>query len=409
MLPADSSAGNQPNMTTTLPAAAPRFSPELRAGAFYLTIYMAPGVAAAYAGIWFTNQGLSTGQIGVINALPVFIMLLLNLLVGRIADRARDWRQVIVIGALASAAIPVGLFLVNDFWGILAVWTLAALPISAVGPVLDAAAMRMTRRNGTDYGALRATGTVGYMLVIFLTGYIIAWLGGGIFLWLFVGVSVLRGLAGLQLPNFRAGPVEGDAVPAVAGAKHLIEVMKPWFLLPLIGWSMVFGTHLLLNAFQALVFKEQGISEDVIGLLITLGALSEAMVFFAFSRFAKRFTARSLILVSALVSVFRWTAMAFSPSVEVLFALQMLHGVTFALGFIGCVSFIANWTSEDIAAEAQSFFQVLQQAMSVIVILGFGALLEPLGAKGFFASAAFAAIGAVLIWLSLRLQQPKNG
>lgn len=101
--------------------------------------------------------------------------------------------------------------------------------------------------------------------------------------------------------------------------------------------------------------------------------------------------------------------MAFSPSVEVLFALQMLHGVTFALGFIGCVSFIANWTSEDIAAEAQSFFQVLQQAMSVIVILGFGALLEPLGAKGFFASAAFAAIGAVLIWLSLRLQQPKNG
>lgn len=101
--------------------------------------------------------------------------------------------------------------------------------------------------------------------------------------------------------------------------------------------------------------------------------------------------------------------MAFSPSVEVLFALQMLHGVTFALGFIGCVSFIANWTSEDIAAEAQSFFQLLQQAMSVIVILGFGALLEPLGAKGFFASAAFAAIGAVLIWLSLRLQQPKNG
>ena len=282
MLPADSSAGNQPNMTTTLPAAAPRFSPELRAGAFYLTIYMAPGVAAAYAGIWFTNQGLSTGQIGVINALPVFIMLLLNLLVGRIADRARDWRQVIVIGALASAAIPVGLFLVNDFWGILAVWTLAALPISAVGPVLDAAAMRMTRRNGTDYGALRATGTVGYMLVIFLTGYIIAWLGGGIFLWLFVGVSVLRGLAGLQLPNFRAGPVEGDAVPAVAGAKHLIEVMKPWFLLPLIGWSMVFGTHLLLNAFQALVFKEQGISEDVIGLLITLGALSEAMSFLPF-------------------------------------------------------------------------------------------------------------------------------
>ena len=45
-----------------------------------------------------------------INALPVLIMLGLNLFVGRLADRAADWRQVIVAGALLSAAIPFGLF-----------------------------------------------------------------------------------------------------------------------------------------------------------------------------------------------------------------------------------------------------------------------------------------------------------
>lgn len=392
----------------TSPAAAPRVSPELRAASFYFTIYMSAGAATAYAGIWFTDKGLSSGEIGVINALPVFIMLVLNLIVGRIADRASDWRQVIVFGALAAALIPIGLLFVNDFWGILAVWTLAALPIASIGPVLDAATMRMTRRNGTEYGPIRATGTIGYLVIIFVTGYVVAWFGGATFLWIFIGVSVLRGLVALALPNFRAVREEGAALPAAAGAGHLLEVMKPWFLLPLVGWSMVFGTHLLLNAFQALVWKQQGIGEDIIGLLITLGAISEAVVFFAFARFAKRFTARSLILVSAVISVLRWIAMAFSPSVEILFALQLLHGITFALGYIGCVSFIANWTSEDIAAEAQSFFQVLQQAMSVIVILGFGAMLEPLGARGFFASAAFAAVGALLIWLSLRMQQPKK-
>jgi PPP family 3-phenylpropionic acid transporter len=266
----------------------------------------------------------------------------------------------------------------------------------------------MTRRNGTDYGAIRATGTIGYMAIIFVTGYVIAWFGGGTFLWLFVGVSILRGLVALALPKFRAPRDERLAgQPAAKGAVHLLEVMKPWFLLPLIGWAMIFGTHLLLNAFQALVWKEQGLGEDIIGLLITVGALSEAAMFFAFAKFSKRFTARFLILVSALVSVGRWVAMGFSPGVEILFALQLLHGVTFAMGYIGCVSFIANWTSEDIAAEAQSFFQVLQQAMSVIVILGFGALFAVLGARGFFASAAFAFAGAVLIWLSLRMQQPK--
>jgi PPP family 3-phenylpropionic acid transporter len=389
-------------------AGARGITPEFRAGAFYFTIYMSAGTATAYAGIWLADQGISAGEIGIINALPVFVMLVINLVVGRIADRAEDWRQVIVIGALAAAVIPVGLFFVNDFWGILIFWTLAGLPVSAIGPVLDAATMRMTRRNGTDYGRLRATGTVGYMAIIFITGYVIAWFGGATFLWIFVGVSILRGAVSLGLPKFRAPRGEGVIPPAAVGAVHLLEVMKPWFLLPLVGWAMVFGTHLLLNAFQALVWKEQGIGEEIIGLLITVGAISEALVFFAFARFAKRFTARSLILFSAVVSVLRWVAMAFAPGVELLFALQLLHGITFALGYVGCVSFIANWTSEDIAAEAQSFFQVLQQAMSVIIILGFGALLEPLGAKGFFASAAFAGIGALLIWLSMRMQQPKR-
>ncbi len=394
-------------MTTSI--AVPRVSPELRAGAFYFTMFMSSGVVTAYAGIWFADRGISPTEIGFINAVPIFIMLVLNFVVGRIADRASDWRKVIVVGAILGAVFPFGLFFVNDFWGYLLFATLAALPIASIGPVLDAATMRMTRRNGTSYGPLRAGGTVGYLIVIAITGYLVAWFGGGIFLWLFAGVNVLRALVGLWLPNFRAPKDETDhARPAAAGAKHLLEVMKPWFLLPLIGWAMVFGTHLLLNAFQALVWKEQGIGEDVIGLLITVGAISEAIVFFAFAKFAKRFTARSLILISALVSVARWIAMAFSPGVEILFGLQLLHGITFALGYIGCISFIANWTSEDIAAEAQSFFQVLQQAMSVIVILGFGALLEPLGAKGFFASAAFALLGAVLIWLSLRMQQPKR-
>jgi PPP family 3-phenylpropionic acid transporter len=136
--------------------------------------------------------------------------------------------------------------------------------------------------------------------------------------------------------------------------------MKPWFLLPLVGWSIVYSTHLILNAFQGLLWKQQGIPADIIGLLIALGALSETAMFFAFRRFA----ARNLILASAVVSVARWIAMSFSPGVEILFGLQLLHSVTYALGFLGCVNFIANSASEDIAAEAQSFFVVLQQAMA---------------------------------------------
>jgi PPP family 3-phenylpropionic acid transporter len=333
-------------------------------------------------------------------------MLVLNLVVGRIADRASDWRQVIVIGALLGGIIPVGLFFVHGFVGILLVWTLAAIPMAAIGPVADAAALRLTKRRGTDFGFIRAWGTVGYMVAIVITGQIVTMLGGGAFLPFFVGLALLRGVVALQLPNFRA-PKE-ERTLAATGAMRLREVMKPWFLLPLVGWSMVFATHLVLNSFQALLWKQQGIADLTIAILIALGAASEATMMFAFRRFAGRFPARWLILVSAVVAALRWVAMGFAPDVAILVPLQLLHSVTFALGFMGCVHFIANWTSEDIAAEAQSFFQVLQQVMAVIAVTAFGWLSDAYGVHAYFASAAFAAVGGGLIFLSMRLMAPKS-
>jgi len=390
-------------MTVTEPRQ--RVSPELRVGTFYFTQFMTGGAATVFAGIWFSGKGLSSEQIGVINAAPVLAMLAVNLAVGRIADRADDWRQVIMAGSLAAGVIPFGLFFVSGFWGILVFWALAAMALMAVTPVADAAAMRMNRRRGTDFGAIRAWGTIGYMSVILATGYLVVWFGGEIFLPLFVGLALLRGVAALGLPKFRV-PRE-ERAPST-GATHLLQVMKPWFLLPLLGWAMVFATHLILNAFQSLLWKQQGISEDVIGALIALGALSETAMFFASKRFAGRFSARNLILLSAAVSVARWVAMSFSPGVEILFGLQLLHSVTYALGFLGCMHFIANWTSEDIAAEAQSFSVVLQQGMAVLAFTAFGWLAGSWGAQAYLASAAFAALGGLLVWVSLRLQQPKG-
>jgi PPP family 3-phenylpropionic acid transporter len=381
-------------------------TPELRTTFYYFTFYMTSGSATAYAGIWFQDRGLDSAQIGLIGSVPVFIMLVLNLIVGRIADRAEDWRQVIVLGAVLGGIVPLGLFFANDFWPILLVWTLAAIPLAAIGPVADAAAMRMTRRNGTDFGVIRAWGTIGYLTVIVLTGLIVERLGGGAFLPFFVGLALLRAVLALQLPNFRA-PKEEQTLAQTGGASRMREVMKPWFLLPLVGWSMIFATHLILNSFQAVIWKDQGIPEFTIALLIGVGAASEAAMMFLFKRFAGRFSARQLILVSALVSVVRWIAFGLAPGVPVLVGLQLLHSVTFALGYMGCVHFIANWTSEDIAAEAQSFFQVLQQAMAVVAVTAFGWIAGIWHAQAYFASAAFAAAGAVLIFSSMRMMQPK--
>jgi PPP family 3-phenylpropionic acid transporter len=99
---------------------------------------------------------------------------------------------------------------------------------------------------------------------------------------------------------------------------------------------------------------------------------------------------------------------ALSPPVPVLFLMQLLHSVTFAIGYLGTVHFIANWTHEDIAAEAQSFSFVLQQGVTVVALVLFGWLVGPFGAKAFFAAAAMGLIGAGCVVVSLRLRPPRE-
>jgi PPP family 3-phenylpropionic acid transporter len=393
---------------TTIAIADPRPTPEFRATIYYFVQFMAGAAITVYSGIWFAGQGLSSEEIGIVNAFPVFLVLLLNIVVGRIADRASDWKQVIVIGGVIAGVTPVALFFVDGFWGILLVWTLLTLPAGLVGPVVDAATLRLTRRRGTQFGPIRAWGTIGYMVMLIFTGFIIGALGGAVFLPLLVGLSLLRTLAAFGLPRFRAPVGEISKAPPDLGARKLGEVMKPFFVLPLVGFAMVFGTHIVLNAFQGLLWKEQGFSEDIIGPLLAVAALSEAGLMFVFARFASRFSARSLILASAIVAVFRWICMALQPDLIWLIPLQALNAITFALGFMGCMHFIGNWTSDHIAAEVQGFFQMLQQGMVVICLTAFGWLMGFMGAEAYYVAAAFAAAGGALIWLSMLMQQPKQ-
>jgi len=128
---------------------------------------------------------------------------------------------------------------------------------------------------------------------------------------------------------------------------------------------------------------------------------------FAWRRFGGRVTARNMILAAAIAGLVRFTIMAFNPPVEVLFFTQLLHAFSFGMGYFGVVHFIANWTNEANAAEAQGFANMLNMGAAMAALIGFGFLVELFGSHAFFYSTvtSLLAIGCVL--LSLKLRPPK--
>ena len=111
-----------------------RVSPELRAAVYHFAVFGTTGVSSVYFGVWLANRGIGPDEIGIINAAPLLLMLLVNQLVGRIADRMPDWRGVIIVLSLIAGAVPIGLFFVSGFWGVLLIYALSVMPASRSSP-----------------------------------------------------------------------------------------------------------------------------------------------------------------------------------------------------------------------------------------------------------------------------------
>src|SRR3569833_3816704 len=174
------------------PERADGFSPELRASLYHSTVFAATGAGSAYFAIWMGDKGLSSSEIGIIFAVPVLIMLAVNMIIGRLADKASDWKVTIVVLSLIAGVVPIGLFFTNEFWGLLLVFALYTVPSGSLVPVIDAATLRMTQRRGTDFGFVRAWGTVGYTVVTAATGLIVGWFGPSTFLPVLLAMALLR-------------------------------------------------------------------------------------------------------------------------------------------------------------------------------------------------------------------------
>ncbi|MEQ8165306.1 MAG: MFS transporter, partial [Alphaproteobacteria bacterium] len=392
-----------------LPSLPERFlTPEMRTGLYYAAMYLPAGVSTLLLPIWLDGRGIGEEEIGIISATPIFIMIVLNLFVGRIADRAKDWRSVIIAGSLVSAVVSLGFVFIDEFWGILLFNTLVVIPIMAIEPVIDAAAIRMTRRRGTDFARVRIWGTFGYIAMTALAGWLFGWLGIAVFVPIFIATCLMRGVAALPLPLFRAPEGHHAAAPLALSpetATTLRQVFRPWFILTLAGTALLQASHMLMISFGALLWVRAGVPDAALGVLWIVAPVCEIVTMLFFAHFARRFSARHLLLAACIGGIVRWTGMAVSTEIWQLALLQGLHMLTFGLGYMGIVNFIANWTSEDIAAEAQSFYVVMRQVASVLALILFGALVSRFGLSSFLAASVMSAIGATMIFASLAIKE----
>ena len=259
-------------------------------------------------GLWLKSADITDFQVGFILACPSFVMVATTVFIGRLADRAKDWRTAIIICNWVIVVLIGFLMLASGFVQILEVWTLWGLAGLAKFPILDAAAVRMARHRNIEFHKMRAYGSFGFVVGTLLAGYYFEKVGVEKLTVVLLLLSVLRALTSHALPYFRQGIEEPGKPPSVTGSSTLgtndsTRVHKKlWFLLVLMGSALLHASHAYYYTFSAILWSDVGYSKTIIALLWSIGVICEIVLMWKFATFQDKFSARVLLIMAALSS-----------------------------------------------------------------------------------------------------------
>jgi PPP family 3-phenylpropionic acid transporter len=126
--------------------------------------------------------------------------------------------------------------------------------------------------------------------------------------------------------------------------------------------------------------------------------LAEVGLLFALTRLERRFPPEMFMLLGAAAATLRWSLMAFAPLGPALWTLQALHAFTFAATHVGAMRVIQREAPEEVAGLAQTLYAALGGGLILgLATLSAGGLYDSVGAAGYGAMAAMAAVGGALI------------
>jgi MFS transporter, PPP family, 3-phenylpropionic acid transporter len=340
-----------------------------RLALFYGALFLVAGTKLPYFPVWLNDRGLTTGEIAVVVAMPLFVRIAGTPAIGLAADMHGDRRRAVMMLAWGAFAAFLLLIPASGFAAILAITVLLSVATTSMMPLTETVAMAGVRRHGLDYGRMRLWGSLTFIAASFAAGFAVERAGAGVVLWLLiVGAGATVAAAHLLPPP----DIDGDGSVAGSGGRQaptLAEALKlilsPRFAIFILAVGSAQASHAVFYTFGVLHWQSQGVSSTTAGMLWAIGVVAEIGLF-AWSRtIVARIGALRLLLAGAGAGVVRWAAMALDPGLAALFLLQALHGLTYGAAHIGAVHWMSERVPQAQAGTAQSVYAAVTHGIAM--------------------------------------------
>ncbi len=377
----------------------------LLTSAWYGALFFAFGAHLPYWPIWLAEWGLSQAEIGTYLGLALVLRVVGSTLLPALADRFAARRAVIALSALAAAAVFASHLFIETRPALLAATLAAAFVTAPLIPLGEALGVRAAAMHGFAYAHARAAGSLAFLAMNVGLGALIARLGPGVVLWAvalnFIAVAAL----GVVHPGGGAPP--GAGLDRSKLRETLGLMAHPVFLTFAAAASVGQASHAVYYVYGTLGWVGQGIGAGVIGLLWAIGVGAEILLMLGPGRhLVARIGPARAVALAGLAGVLRWGLMSLTPGLALLWPVQCLHALTFGLGHLGAMAFVAAAIPPRLQASAQGLYGGGMGGVTIaLATLAAGGISAAYGTAGAYWLAAvlsgfalFAALRLGRIW-----------
>ncbi|MBY0566384.1 MAG: MFS transporter [Hyphomonadaceae bacterium] len=360
------------------------------------------GVILVFLPRWLeVERGLSGAEIGAVLSLAQIARVVTGPLVAAWTDSVADRSMPLRIVAVAALAAYAAFFMAHGFWPLLLLGFIALSMTQSLTPLIEAAILRATQSGRINYGVARGIGSVAFIAANILGGFIVARFGvGAVVVWVLSGLATVIVSSWFALPN--DPPLKAPSVGEARGNSIAVLLGNRRYLTLILACGLIQSAHAFYYGFSTLVWRAQGMSAELVGVLWAFGVAVEVAFLWSLPAIEKRVSPEAMIIVGAVGATGRWLCMGFAPLGFVLWPLQALHALSFAAAHVGAMRLLFRETPEHAHAMGQTLYAVLTGGvlMGACTLLS-GLLYDLGGAQGYWAMAATSAIGGLLALLLL--------
>lgn len=368
---------------------------------YYFALFAAAGTQLPFITLFYRHRGLSGTQIGLLGTVSGALAMATAPLWGRWADRlARPQRLMrwVLLGVALSYLV---LSQQREFAWIVLVVAIGNLIGAGVLPMSDSMAIAAAQRANSGFGSVRLWGSVGWVAVVPITGWLIEHYG---FLPAFIiGAAALTvGAFVLGRSNVEQAILEATAEAPTGIRQAIRQVGRDRAMVGLAIALVVTGIGASGRfQFEPIFLDQLGASKTLIGLSVTVPALIEVLVMGWADRWVRRYGSHRVLMGYALLDVASTSLVLAWPTIPSVLVARALHGISFSMLSVSLMAFISERTPDNrlntmvalYTATLRYLFMLVGSLVAGLVFDAFGAYWVYVVATG----------GYVLGWVVLRL------